>query len=164
MPLPSAIERLATDGPYPPDEDDLMLFGRLVGSWDVDWLRLGDGGEEVERRRVEWHFAWVLGGRAVQDVIFVAGEPPHADGTTLRCWDHEARVWRSTFMSPHDGEYFALTGRRDGDRIDQDVTGRSERWVFPDITDEAFWGEARTRTAGGAWTPTHRMHARRRAA
>src|SRR5687768_14335584 len=98
--LPSAIERLAAAGPFPPQERDLALYGRLVGAWHVEWVRFDGAGAAVDRRRGEWHFAWVLGGRAVQDVIWTAGDPPDRDGTTLRCWDADLGAWRAVFMSP----------------------------------------------------------------
>src|ERR671914_704182 len=107
--LPSAIERLSAPGPFAADKDELMLYGRLIGAWDVDWVAFDESGDTVERRRCEWHFAWVLGGRGV-------------------------------FMSPGDGEFVALEGRHEGDRIVQEVIDRpsdtpAERWTFSEITD-----------------------------
>src|SRR3712207_4710893 len=147
-----------------------MLYGRLVGEWDVDWVALDEDGQPVDRRRCEWHFAWVLGGRGVQDVIWVVGEPGANDGTTLRCWDRGIGAWRVVFMSPGDGEFVTLVGRRDGDRIVQEVVDRSpevdaielsERWTFSEISDAGFLWRAERSTDGGAtWTATHEMRAR----
>jgi hypothetical protein len=88
--VPSAIERLSAPGPFAPDKDELMLYGRLIGAWDVEWVAFDENGDAVERRRGEWHFAWVLGGRGVQDVIWTAGAPvdhptpPPSGGRSLR--------------------------------------------------------------------------------
>jgi hypothetical protein len=171
-PLPSAIERLAASRPFPPQERDLALYGRLVGAWDVDWAAFDESGAVAERRRAEWHFAWVLGGRAVQDVIWRVGEPPENDGTTLRCWDPELGAWRAVFMSPGDGEYVSLVGRPDGEGIVQHVAplgdgpgdARAERrWRFSSITDSGFLWQSETSPDGGrSWTVTHEMRARRR--
>jgi hypothetical protein len=160
----TAIERLAADGPYEPDARELMAFGRLVGAWDVDWTRFGDDGQPAERRRGEWHFAWILGGRGVQDVIWTVGGPPHDDGTTVRCWDREHGVWRSAFLSPGDGEYVSLTGRVEGeDRIVQEVHGRPARWTFSEIAETSFlWRAERTDDGGRTWQLTHEMRATRR--
>ena len=166
--LPSAIERLSAPGPFAPDAHELMLYGRLIGAWDIDWVALDGTGKAVERRRGEWHFAWVLGGRAVQDVIWAVGAPPEQDGTTLRCWDPQLDAWRVVFMSPADREFVTLVGRREGDRIVQDITDRSpdapaERWTFSEITDAHFRWQAETSTDGGrTWTLTHEMRASRR--
>ena len=172
--LPSAIARLAANGPFAAAERDLMGYGRLVGAWDVEWVALDRSGAVVARRRGEWHFAWVLGGRGVQDVIWVGGEPPENDGTTLRCWDEEVGAWRSVFMPPGAGEFVTLLGRPERDRIVQDVVSRApdgrpgplrERWIFSDMTETAFLWQAETSDDGGeTWTATHQIRARRRAA
>jgi hypothetical protein len=161
------IERLSASGPFPPDADQLMLYGRLVGAWEVEWVRFDGRGEAAERRRGEWHFAWVLGGRGVQDVIWAAGAPRERDGTTLRCWDPDLGAWRVTFMSPGDRQFVTLVGRADGDRIVQDLTdpiadAPAGRWTFSDITHTSFLWQAETSSDGGrTWTVTHEMKASR---
>jgi hypothetical protein len=167
--LPSAIERLSASGPFEPDRDELMLYGRLVGAWEVDWARFDQSGKALERRRGEWHFAWVLGGRAVQDVIWAAGAPPELDGTTLRCWDAELGAWRAVFFSPGDKQFVSLIGRAEGDRIVQELADRPadapERWSFSGITDAGFlWQAERSSDGGRTWTVTHEMRASRQPA
>mgnify|MGYP001564200318 CR=1 FL=1 len=73
-------------GIQPEHAEKLMLYGQFVGSWDVHSRKFKPDGRRTERRG-EWHFAWVLGGRGVQDVLFETGVPPHQYGTTLRCYD-----------------------------------------------------------------------------
>ncbi len=166
--LPSAIERLSAPGPYAPDAQQLMLYGRLIGTWDVDWVAFDGSGDALERRRAEWHFAWVLGGRGVQDVIWEVGAPPEEDGTTLRCWDSRLGAWRVAFMSPGDGEFVTLVGRPEGDRIVQEVIDRlpgapAERWTFSGITDAEFlWQAEKSSDGGHSWAVTHEMRASRR--
>jgi hypothetical protein len=165
---PSAIERLSAPGPFAPGAEELMLYGRLVGAWEIEWVAFDERGNAVERRPGEWHFAWVLGGRGVQDVIWREGAPPDQDGTTLRCWDAGLGAWRVVFMSPGDGEFVTMVGRPDGDRIVQDVTDRPpgaplERWTFSNITDTAFLWQAETLPDGGRnWVVTHEIRAARR--
>jgi hypothetical protein len=165
--LPSAIQRLSAAGPFAPDAHQLMVYGRLVGAWDIEWVAFDRSGKAVERRRGEWHFAWVLGGRGVQDVIWAAGAPPEHDGTTLRCWDAQLGAWRVVFMAPGDREFVTLVGRPEGDRIVQDVVDRppgapAERWTFSDIADAEFLWQAETSDDGGrTWTVTHEIRASR---
>ena len=166
--LPSAMKRLSAAGPFAPEGKNVMLYGPLVGGWDVEWLAFDGTGTPVERRRGEWHFAWVLGGRGVQDVIWMVGEPPENDGTTLRCWDSRLGAWRVVFMSPGDGEFVTLVGRPEADRIVQEVLDPSadvftRRWTFSDITDNSFlWQAEGSSDDGVTWTVTHEMRATRR--
>ena len=128
-----ALELLAADGPFSEHADKLMLYGQFVGSWDIHSTNFNTDGTRTERQG-EWHFAWVLGGRGVQDVLFAVGAPAHKYGTTLRCYDETAEVWRVAWMAPGGGEFANLIGRRIGDRIVQEGTGpdlrRLERWTF----------------------------------
>jgi hypothetical protein len=166
--LPSAIERLSAPGPFGPDTHQLMLYGRLIGAWDIDWVAFDGSGTAVERRRGEWHFAWVLGGRGVQDVIWAAGAPREQDGSTLRCWDAQLGAWRVVFMSPGDGQFVTLVGRPEDDRIVQEIIDRPppappERWTFSGITDAEFLWQAETSNDGGrTWKVTDEIRASRR--
>ena len=48
----------------------MELYGWLVGSWDLDVTRFQADGAVI-RRKGEWHFGWVLEGRAIQDVWII---------------------------------------------------------------------------------------------
>jgi hypothetical protein len=166
--VPTAIERLGAHGPFAPEREQLMLYGRFVGAWDVEWVAFRAGGEVLERRRGAWHFAWVLGGRGVLDVIRVAGAPPEEDGATLRCWDPQLGAWRVVFMSPGDGQFVTMMGRPEGDRIVQEIVDppsgeHAGRWTFSEITDEAFLWQAEESSDGGrSWIVTHEIRATKR--
>ena len=166
--LPSALVRLAAEGPFEPDAAELALYGQFVGAWGVEWTALSADGAVGERRTGEWHFAWVLGGRGIQDVIWVDGARAEADGTTLRCWDPRLGAWRVVFMSPGDGQFVTLVGRRRGDDIVQDVLDPTPAagaacWTFTEITARSFLWRAETSVdAGATWTVTHEMRANRR--
>jgi hypothetical protein len=82
------------------------LFGRFVGSGHIEVTWYQDG-IVTRRAQGEWHFAWVLEGRAVQDVCVVPprAERPHEidryeHGTTLRFYDPRIDAWRSTWIGP----------------------------------------------------------------
>src|SRR5947207_1392358 len=99
---------LAASGPFPDHTDQLMLFGRLVGSWDIEATYFEADGEVRARRPGEWHFDWVLEGRVIQDVILTppladraeTGEPAREYGTTIRAYDPKLDRWRVTFVAP----------------------------------------------------------------
>jgi hypothetical protein len=158
---------LTASGPFAEYVEALMLFGQFVGSWDIEstWYEQ-DGGQREGKG--EWHFAWVLGGRGIQDVLFRAGAPPHQFGTSLRCYDAATDVWHVTWMQPHGGEFVQLVGRKAGDRIVQEGTSsdplRRERWSFTDITKDSFvWlGEVKF-DDGATWFLEQEMRAIRRA-
>jgi len=143
-----------------------MLYGRFVGSWDVDATDFeGDGSSR--RRRGEWHFAWVLGGRGVQDVLYAVGSPPELFGTTLRCYDAERDIWHVSWMAPAGGEFVHLVGRESEDGIVQIGQGpdptRVERWTFSEISDDAFlWRGEVSYDGGDEWTLVQEMRAARR--
>lgn len=165
-PLPGIVGDLVADGPFADHADALMLYGQFVGSWDVvSTTFASDGTRSI--RNGEWHFFWILGGRGVQDVLFAVGSEPHMYGTTLRCYDHAAGIWRVAWMMPGAGEYANLVGRQIGARIVQEGQGpdlrRLERWSFSDITEESFTWRGEVSLDGGVtWTLEQEMLARRR--
>jgi hypothetical protein len=166
------IEALHTAAPDPSLAAKLALFGRFVGSWDLDWSGRDAAGRPLSARG-ELHFGWVLGGRAIQDVWIVPGrgqpgegEPPHAfHGSTLRFYDPAIDAWRSTWIEPVNGRVRRFIGRPDGDDI---VLLSSEdapqfRWRFSGIGADAFRWSAEHSDDGVVWMPDDAMRATRRA-
>jgi hypothetical protein len=166
MPQPDIFNLIAASGPYPEHADQLVLYGQFVGSWDIDATWFEENGEQ-RKARGEWHFAWILGGRGVQDVLFAAGSPPDHYGVTLRCYDSASDAWHITWMQPCCGDFVNLTGRKEGNRIVQIAAGsdpqRRERWSFTEITPDSFlWlGEA-SFDGGATWILEQEMRAARR--
>lgn len=156
---------LSADGPYVENAGKLMTYGQFVGSWDVEatWYDR-EGGER--HAKGEWHFAWVLGGLGIQDILFAVGAEPHDYGTSLRCYDAAADVWHVVWMQPHGSEFVYLTGRHAGDRIVQEVVSsdpaRRERWVFTDVTPNTFrWLDEVSLDDGATWFLQHEMRCTR---
>ena len=161
--LPAAFEALAASGPHPDHRDELMLFGQFVGSWDLDvtWY---EAGAAIRREKGEWHFAWVLEGRAVQDIWIV---PPRVErgarsdlyeyGSSMRFYDPAIGGWRSTWIGPMHGVVIPFIARGIGDEIvlegrhaDDD---RPMRWVFSEISRERFlWRNTVSSDEGQSWT------------
>jgi len=164
----SVFDLIAASGPFDEYAGKMMLYGRFVGDWDIDaaWY---EQGAVCKKLKGEWHFAWILGGRGVQDVLFVVDAPPHKFGTTLRCYDPTEDVWHISWMQPYGGEFVHMVGRQVGDRVVQETIPaegqRRERWSFTDITPDSFlWlGEVSTDN-GATWTLEQEMRTTRRTA
>lgn len=166
-----AIPGLAATGPHPDFAEELMLFGQFVGTWDIEvtWI---DGGQVTRRENGEWHFSWVLDGRAVQDVWIVptrreraAGAAPYEWVTSLRFYDPRIQAWRSTWVGPVHGLVIPFVARKEGDTIvleGRRPEGWPTRWWFSDITPESFrWHNAISRDGGQSWTTIQEMQGRR---
>jgi hypothetical protein len=151
--LPTALLAAAPD---PKLRDALGLFGQFVGSWDVAIVNhLPDGTTQTVKG--EWHFGWILGGAAVQDVWMAptsaqraAGEPLIGYGTTLRFYDPKIDAWRILWASASYRNTILFTARRRGSEIvmDGDAVQPPMRWIFSDITPQSFrWRAVQSKDA-----------------
>ena len=136
----------------------LELYGQFAGSWDVESSVAGPG---------EWHFTPILGGLAVQDVIYPVGAPPEKHGTTVRAYDARTGLWHLFYACPGDDEFVLMTARADGGRIVQEgrelaAPGRLVRWSFSEITPKSFRWQGEASSDGDTWSLTHEMDAVRR--
>jgi hypothetical protein len=139
------------------------LYGFLIGSWKLDVVGYDDDGKII-RTAGEAHFAWVLEGRAVQDVFV---NPRRSDrgpdsprfanwfGTTIRIYDPTIQAWRVNWFNPHDGIRAELIGRRRGQDIVQEgkfPDGTPIRWTFSEITENSYrWLGERLERDGKTW-------------
>lgn len=144
-----------------PRED--RIYDGLIGSWKARVVDYGDDGSKRESRG-EWHFGYVLEGRAVQDVWI---SPPRAErsanvpavgnryGTSIRSYEPVEKRWHVTWINPVSGAIDLLVARRDGGDIVQegrDDDGNTMRWVFTDIEDDsARWYAERSMDGGRTW-------------
>jgi hypothetical protein len=140
---------LSAAGRSPEIAVEADLYGWLVGSWDLD-VRHYLVDVSARGIKAEAHFAWVLEGRAVQDVWIMPSRrdrslPPEKTlnmyGTTLRVWDASIRAWRVTWFNPVTGGRNELVGRRYGTDVVQVGThadGTPIRWNFTDVSRDAF--------------------------
>lgn len=171
----AVIRALAADGPDPDRVDALLDFGQFVGSWDVEVAFYDAKGDVTERRRAEWHFGWVLEGRAVQDVLTgppavercVTGSPAREYGSSMRMYDRRRHLWHVSWFAPIGAVVVHLTGGRRGDElvlegVEQD--GTNCRWVFSEITSDTFvWSGYESKLSIDDKPLVQRMHARRAA-
>jgi hypothetical protein len=66
-PASAFLEALAAPGPFPDNGGSRDLYDGLIGSWDAEVVdHLPDGSDR--HQSAEMHFAWVLEGRAIQDL------------------------------------------------------------------------------------------------
>jgi len=137
------------------------LYGWLIGSWDLQVRRFGADGTE-RGGSGEVHFAWVLEGRAIQDVWIM----DNTYGMTLRVWDRAIEAWRVTWINPVTGARNELVGRRSGKDLVQVGThanGTPIRWIFTDITPDSFrWVGEALEADGNTWKLETEFRARRR--
>ena len=136
-------ELLLAPGPV---DADVELFGRFVGAWTFDGTDIAEDGTEMEYRG-RWDFGYVLGGRAVQDVLYCEGVE---HGTTVRIPRGDGS-WDVVWITPVQRAVRQLVGRAEGERIV--ITGvsgeRQLRWTFNDITPDSFVWRGEQSTDGG---------------
>jgi hypothetical protein len=162
------------EGPIPGLSDKLALFGQFVGSWDLSVTNHPPGGDSTTVA-AEWHFAWALGGRAIQDVWIAPSRAARAAanaspasgewGTTLRFYDSRIDAWRSTWIGPNHGVVMPFIAREVGEEIVLEGSfedGVLTRWIFSEITAEAFsWRAVDSTDDGDSWTLLQEMRAKR---
>jgi hypothetical protein len=160
-------DALGAGGPAADRGNNMDLYGWLVGSWDLEVTEFNDDGS-TRHRLGEWHFGWVLEGRAIQDVWIVPQRSAreNADavangnyyGTTLRVYDPRIDAWQIRWTDPVSQSYLSMIGRKRGDTIVQDgkdSAGHMRRWSFLQITPQSFLWRGEMSPDGGATWQTH---------
>src|SRR5438876_11421543 len=69
------LKLFLSDGPTKDYPDKMMLFGQLVGDWDIDYHAYLQDGSNITAK-CEWHWRWGLDGRAVVDSVIC---PPRVE-------------------------------------------------------------------------------------
>lgn len=158
------IDALASDGRGPELPEEYDYFGKLVGSWKLDYVDR-NASCQVEG---EWHFAWVLEGMAIQDVIIlparsVRTEAPHPlteYGTSLRVFNPGTRAWDVAYG--YTGKIFRLEARKQDDMIVlTNIDDERRKWVFVSIEDDRFHWQNITVQDDGAWHVNADIYAER---
>jgi hypothetical protein len=151
------VPALCAPGPHPDLGEQAATYGRFIGSWSGTYRDTSPEGTE-RTGEMEVHFAWVLRGRAVQD-LWIARTPDGGDdrrtyGTTIRVYDPAIDAWRVTWINPPHNIHQELIGRRVGDDVVQ--TGyfgdRPAKWIFTDVTPTSFtWHGYSLEADGVTW-------------
>ncbi|MGA9793919.1 MAG: hypothetical protein WBQ17_00155 [Rhizomicrobium sp.] len=164
--MSSMCAALGANGPAQDIPRDSDFYGWLVGAWELEVLDCeGEGMHRVNSG--EWHFAWVLEGRAIQDVLIApklsqrrSDIPLRGNrfGTGLRVYEAAADRWRAFWVNPMQGAIATLTVEKRGDEIVE--TGDDLRNVFTALGHDAFRCRVEKATRGG-WTKIAQIEARR---
>jgi hypothetical protein len=146
------LDALGADGPSADRAGKMDLYGRFVGSWDLDVRQFSEDGSE-RRRAGEWHFGWALEGRAIQDVWI---------------YDPDIDAWRIQWTDPVTRSFLQMIGRAEGRDIVQLGTradGQLARWSFRNITTDSFlWCGEVSADNGATWRVVTEFTARRKPA
>jgi len=157
----SFAEALSSTGPAADRADKMSLYGWLIGDWRFDAVMHADDGAR-HTGEGEIHFAWVLEGRAIQDVWILPGI---FFGTTLRIYDPGLDAWHILWSDPLKQLYTRQIGRARGRDIVQEGTadgGAATRWSFTEITPDGFrWTGERSLDGGATWQLQADFRARR---
>ena len=149
-PLSSLSAVLHSSGPSTEIPPALDAYGWLVGNWELDVLHYWAIDVSARGIKGEVHAAWVLEGRAVQDVWIMPRRSERGEeldkkfnmfGTTLRVWDPIIQAWRITWRNPAGDHHEEQIGRRSGPDIVQigvRPDGTPTRWRFTEISADSF--------------------------
>jgi hypothetical protein len=163
------VAALKAMGPHPSLGDEAKLFGRLVGTWEVEYTDFSKDGK-VSHRSGELIVGWVMDGRVIQDLWIVNPSGARKEREVyadLRYFDPKSRTWPAIFIDPEHASVARFTSNPGGnDRIvldTQDFNGTETRWSINDIRPSSFvWREEESSDGGNTWRleAEHRMNRR----
>lgn len=136
-------DSLVSEGKSADLPEEFDYFGRLVGSWSIDFI---DHNESLKVQG-EWHFCRVLAGMAIQDVIILPG---YEYGTSLRIYNPETRAWDVAYG--YTGKIIRLEARKEDGMIVLTFTDDARRkWMFTEIWEHTFHWQNVTVQESGEW-------------
>ena len=166
------ITALQATGPHPSLGDHARVLGRLVGTWDVEYMDIDKDGKAIHRSG-ELLVGWIMDGRAIEDLWIVY---PSATGedrevyADVRYFDAKSGTWPAIFVDPQIASVATFTGGAVGDnRLVLDshdlVAGQTRRWSFNDIRpDSLVFRDEASSDHGTTWTLKSEYHMKRRGA
>jgi hypothetical protein len=122
---------------------ELAPFAPLIGSWDLDVTHCLDDGT-VRTVPGEWHFGWALDGRAVADAWITPRRDRQEEfgdgewGMTIRFWDRDAGILRSTWHGPKNAAVLPFRDRFTEPEIVLEGEFEARTTTFSDITADGF--------------------------
>lgn len=148
------VQTLVSDAKSTSLPEEYDYFGKLIGSWNFDYV------DHNTSRTVkgEWHFARILEGMAIQDVIILPSRDtrtaiPHPDeeyGTTLRIYSPSTHAWDIAYC--YTGRIMRLEARKqDGMIVLTNIADERQKWVFASIEDDSFHWQNVTVGDDGTW-------------
>lgn len=169
-PLPSFADSLISAAPHAEIPEEQRIFAPFIGDWDLIVSWFDETGKLTRREQGEWHFAWILEGRAIQDVWIVPPRherPGRGDlyeyGTSLRFFDRTLDAWQSTWIGPMHRIVRTFTAQQIGDQVVLETTAGDlprMRWSFAEIRANSFIWRNEVWT-GSLWRIQQTFDARR---
>ena len=165
------VTALQAMGPHSSLGDQARVFGRFVGTWDVEYTDFSKDGK-VTHRSGEFIVGWVMDGRVIQDfwIVYPSGTRKDREVyTELRYYDPKSGTWPMTFIDPEHASAARFTGGAvSDDRIvldTQDFNGEDTRWSFNNIRPESFdFRDEASGDGGKTWRLQSEYHLKRRGA
>jgi hypothetical protein len=170
----SLLEVLSSSGRSPEIPDSLDVYGWLIGSWELEVCHYKAVDVTARRTKGEAHFAWVLEGRAVQDVWIMPRRSERTTdldksnnmyGTTLRVWDPAIQAWHIKWINPvtdHREEQIGRWRGKDIVQVGARLDGTPTRWMFTEITPNSFhWTGESLLPDGKTWKLEGEFRAKR---
>lgn len=160
------VNALLSGGPslcIPPEDD---WYAPLLGDWDFDYSEPGPGGR---RLKGEWLFRRVLDGMAIEDLFICPSrasrhDSPQPDaeyGAALRMYCPAARCYDMTYVCSKYTRRLEVR-RQDGQIVCTVLPEGREKWVFSEITADAFHWRNVAVQPDGSWRTNCEVEARRR--
>lgn len=147
------IDALTSDGKHTALPEEYNYFGKLIGSWKIDYVDTSN----ASVINGEWHFSWILEGMAIQDVIVLPG---FEYGTTLRVYNPDTHAWDVAYG--YTGKIMRLEARKQDNQIVlTNLADERKKWVFVDIGDDHFHWQDVTVNEDGEWHVHFDIHAER---
>jgi hypothetical protein len=148
------IESLISSIRHPRNQEKLIPYKGFIGSWAFDWVGHKEDGSTLTVPG-EWHFSWILEGRAIQDVwicprtdLRSSDEYPEGEyGITIRFYDNKENCIKIVYIGPVLSNLRVFKVSHTRDRIIQDETmitdkGKISRWEFKYIKEDSFKWES----------------------
>jgi hypothetical protein len=165
------VTTLQAMDPHPSLGDQAKVFGRFVGTWNVEYTDFSKDGK-ISHRSGELIVGWVMDGRAIQDLWIVYPSGARKDRevyTDLRYFDPKSHTWPAAFIDPEHASMARFAGGAVGDdRIvldTKDFDGTDTRWSINDIRPDSFvWREEESLDGGKTWRLLAEHHMKRRGA
>ena len=169
------VETLLSEKGHPKHQEKLKPYEVLIGNWEFDWIGHKEDGSTWTVPG-EWHFSWVLEGRAIQDNwicpktnLRALGKYPDGEyGTTIRFYDFEEDCIKVIWIGPILSQLCIFKAQQIGNEIIQDEIvvgdkGKISRWVFRDISKNAFkWEAYISEDNQETWQINQEVHAKRK--
>lgn len=169
------IKTLVASAPHPSTYEHLKPYEFLIGDWDFDWVGHNSDGTTWTVPG-EWHFAWILEGRAIQDNWICPGislretgkYPAGQYGTTIRFYDNKEDCVKVVWMGAVNTQINLFRVSFPDNRIVQleiavGDNQKLEKWVFKDIMHDTFtWEAYHSENQGLVWKLTQEVFARKK--